>query len=70
MVAPVANCLGQLVVKRIAATAAVCRYDYPEIWFLENGVSEKGEAQRNGAARFKDPFRIKYFKGYIEATCR
>jgi hypothetical protein len=42
------------------------RYNRPEIWVLENGISEKGEAYRSGAALLRDPFRTKYFKGYID----
>ncbi|GBF92735.1 beta-glucosidase-like [Raphidocelis subcapitata] len=46
------------------------RYGKPEIWILENGFSEKGEAQRSGDDRFKDPLRLKYFRGYIDEVCK
>ena len=46
------------------------RYDHPEVWILENGISEKGEASRTGAERFKDPLRLKYFRGYVDEVCK
>lgn len=46
------------------------RYGRPDIWVLENGISEKGEAYRNGDARFKDPLRTRYFQGYIDEACK
>jgi beta-glucosidase len=46
------------------------RYDNPFIWVLENGISEKGEAQRTGDAALQDPLRTQYFHGYISETCR
>ncbi|KAI8476683.1 MAG: glycoside hydrolase superfamily [Monoraphidium minutum] len=46
------------------------RYDRPEIWILENGISEKGEAARVGAAALVDPLRTKYFRGYIDEVCK
>jgi hypothetical protein len=46
------------------------RYDRPEIWILENGISEKGEAARVGAARLHDPLRTKYFSGYVDEVCK
>ena len=39
------------------------RYGRPEIWVLENGISEKGEASRSGAAALQDPLRTRYFQG-------
>jgi beta-glucosidase/6-phospho-beta-glucosidase/beta-galactosidase len=45
------------------------RYGRPEIWVLENGISEKGEAARVGPARLDDPLRTKYFRGYIGEAC-
>lgn len=35
------------------------RYGGPELWILENGISEKGEAKRTGADRTADPLRTK-----------
>jgi len=46
------------------------RYGNPEIWVLENGVSEKAEASRTGAARYQDPFRTKFFRGYVNEVCK
>ena len=46
------------------------RYNHPDIWVLENGVSEKGEAGRKGAAATVDPMRTRYFKGYIDEACK
>jgi hypothetical protein len=46
------------------------RYGRPEIWVLENGISEKGEAYRSGASRMQDPLRTKYFNGYISEMCK
>ncbi|KAI8476517.1 MAG: glycoside hydrolase superfamily [Monoraphidium minutum] len=46
------------------------RYGYPEIQVLENGISEKGEAGRSGAAALVDPLRTKYFRGYIDEVCK
>lgn len=48
------------------------RYDAPEIWVMENGFSEKGEAKRlaGGDAALRDPARIKYFRGYAGAACK
>ena len=39
------------------------RYGAPEVWVLENGVSEKGEAARKGAAALSDPLRTRFFHG-------
>jgi len=50
--------------------AVINRYDNPFIWVLENGISEKGEAQRTGDAALQDPLRTQYFHGYISETCR
>jgi hypothetical protein len=46
------------------------RYDRPELWVLENGISEKGEAGRRGAAALRDPLRIRYFSGYLSEVCK
>lgn len=46
------------------------RYDKPEIWVMENGFSEKGEAKRTGASRLRDPSRVNYFRGYINNACK
>lgn len=44
------------------------RYGKPEIWILENGISEKGEAKRTGAARTEDPLRTKVRGGTAAAV--
>ena len=46
------------------------RYGRPEIWVLENGVSEKGEAYKSGPSALQDPFRTRYFQGYIDEACK
>ena len=46
------------------------RYDSPEIWVMENGFSEKGEAKRRGGDRLRDGARLSYFRGYIDAACK
>jgi hypothetical protein len=46
------------------------RYDNPYIWVLENGISEKGEAARSGAAALQDDLRTDYFNGYITESCK
>lgn len=46
------------------------RYDNPYIWVLENGISEKGEAYRQGDSALQDRLRTDYFKGYISEACK
>jgi hypothetical protein len=46
------------------------RYDNPYIWVLENGISEKAESSRTGAAALQDDLRTDYFKGYISESCK
>lgn len=46
------------------------RYDNPYIWVLENGISEKGEAERTGEAALRDPLRVRYFRGYVGEACK
>lgn len=46
------------------------RYGRPDIWVLENGISEKGEGWETGAAALQDPLRIRYYQGYISEACK
>lgn len=46
------------------------RYGRPEIWLLENGISEKGEVRRTGDNVLRDPLRTRYFTGYIGEACK
>jgi hypothetical protein len=46
------------------------RYGRPDIWVLENGISEKGEGWETGDAALRDPLRIRYFQGYISEACK
>jgi beta-glucosidase len=43
-------------------------YDDPEIVVLENGVSVPGEGKRKYPDVLNDEFRMKYFKGYLNAA--
>lgn len=46
------------------------RYDNPYIWVLENGISEKQEASKQGEAALQDRLRTDYFRGYISEACK
>lgn len=46
------------------------RYNNPYIWVMENGISEKGEAYRQGEAALQDTLRTNYFRGYIGEACK
>ena len=45
-------------------------YGDPEIYITENGWSEKGEAERVGAAALNDNERVGYFTEYINEALK
>lgn len=46
------------------------RYNAPEIWITENGVSAPKEGSKSNSKAVKDDFRLDFFRQYIKNLCQ
>jgi beta-glucosidase len=45
------------------------RYGSPEIWILENGVTEPDEYRKPVPEALSDTFRVNFYHSYLNAIC-